>query len=174
MKRSILRGHVSPAFSRKLRGIGSRRHDASQKRLWKINVLPARAFVRSFAFSFLPFSLRFFFVHEKENISFFSITSFDFEKRIERTNISFSFFLFFTNGKESYIIFVDTSLYESFDFEKRGRNGLTNIVDRYYYYYYSTTRRFHSDDRGGAGKRGLRAIMETRFRASLKDRLRVV
>lgn len=127
MKRSILRGHVSPAFSRKLRGIGSRRHDASQKRLWKINVLPARAFVRSFAFSFLPFSLRFFFVHEKENISFFSITSFDFEKRIERTNISFSFFLFFTNGKESYIIFVDTSLYESFDFEKRGRNGLTNI-----------------------------------------------
>ena len=83
-------------------------------------------------------------------------------------------FLFFTNGKDSYIIFVYTSLYESFDFEKRGRNGLTNIVDRYYYY--STTRRFHSDDRvgGGAGKRGLRAIMETRFRASLKDRLRVV
>lgn len=36
-------------------------------------------------------------------------------------------FLFFTNGKESYIIFVYTSLYESFDFEKRGRNGLTNI-----------------------------------------------
>ena len=36
-------------------------------------------------------------------------------------------FLFFTNGKDSYIIFVYTSLYESFDFEKRGRNGLTNI-----------------------------------------------
>lgn len=171
MKRSILRGHVSPAFSRKLRGIGSRRHDASQKRLWKINVLPARAFVRSLS-PFFRFLFVFFCPREREYIVLLN-NVFRFRKE-DRTDEYL--FLFFTNGKESYIIFVYTSLYESFDFEKRGRNGLTNIVDRYYYYYYSTTRRFHSDDRvgGGAGKRGLRAIMETRFRASLKDRLRVV
>lgn len=132
---------------------------------------PMRAFVRSFVFSFLPFSLRFFFCpREREYIVLLNNV---FRSRKEDRTDEY-LFLFFTNGKESYIIFVYTSLYESFDFEKRGRNGLTNIVDRYYYYYYSTTRRFHSDDRGGAGKRDLRAIMETRFRASLKDRLRVV
>lgn len=172
MKRSILRGHVSPAFSRKLRGIGSRRHDASQKRLWKINVLPARAFVRSLS-PFFRF-LFVFFLSTRKRIYIVLLNNVFRSRKEDRTDEYL--FLFFTNGKESYIIFVYTSLYESFDFEKRGRNGLTNIVDRYYYYYYSTTRRFHSDDRvgGGAGKRGLRAIMETRFRASLKDRLRVV
>lgn len=137
------------------------------------NQCTTRAGVRSFAFAFLPFSLRFF-LSTRKRIYIVLLNNVFRSRKEDRTDEYL--FLFFTNGKESYIIFVYTSLYESFDFEKRGRNGLTNIVDRYYYYYYSTTRRFHSDDRvgGGAGKRGLRAIMETRFRASLKDRLRVV
>lgn len=128
----------------------------------------ARSFVRFLLSS--VFSSFFFCPREREYIVLLNNV---FRSRKEDRTDEY-LFLFFTNGKESYIIFVYTSLYESFDFEKRGRNGLTNIVDRYYYYYYSTTRRFHSDDRGGAGKRDLRAIMETRFRASLKDRLRVV
>lgn len=125
MKRSILRGHVSPAFSRKLRGIGSRRHDASQKRLWKINVLPADAGVRSFVRFLLSsvFSSFFFCPREREYIVLLNNV---FRSRKEDRTDEY-LFLFFTNGKESYIIFVYTSLYESFDFEKRGRNGLTNI-----------------------------------------------
>lgn len=136
MKRSIPRGHVSPAFSRKLRGIGSRRHDASQKRLWKINVLPAdvsagvRSFVRLFAFSFplLPFFFR---PREGEYIALVR-ASFDFERRIEPTNISSSFFP--QRGGELYHLRL---IRKSFDFEKGGRNGPTNVpVDRYYYYRY--------------------------------------
>lgn len=83
-----------------------------------------RAFVRSFVFSFLPFSLRFFFCpREREYIVLLNNV---FRSRKEDRTDEY-LFLFFTNGKESYIIFVYTSLYESFDFEKRGRNGLTNI-----------------------------------------------
>lgn len=89
------------------------------------NQCTTRAGVRSFVRFLLSsvFSSFFFCPREREYIVLLN-NVFRFRKE-DRTDEYL--FLFFTNGKESYIIFVDTSLYESFDFEKRGRNGLTNI-----------------------------------------------
>lgn len=88
------------------------------------NQCTTRAGVRSFAFAFLPFSLRFF-LSTRKRIYIVLLNNVFRSRKEDRTDEYL--FLFFTNGKESYIIFVYTSLYESFDFEKRGRNGLTNI-----------------------------------------------
>lgn len=82
-----------------------------------------RSFVRSLS-SFFRF-LFVFFLSTRKRIYIVLLNNVFRSRKEDRTDEYL--FLFFTNGKESYIIFVYTSLYESFDFEKRGRNGLTNI-----------------------------------------------
>lgn len=94
-----------------------------------------RSFVRLFAFSFppLPFFRFLFFFRPREGEYIALVrASFDFERRMEPTNISSSFFP--QRGGELYHLRL---IRKSFDFEKGGRNGPTNVpVDRYYYYRY--------------------------------------
>lgn len=171
MKRSIPRGHVSPAFSRKLRGIGSRRHDASQKRLWKINVLPAdvSAGVRSFVYSlspfppptFLPFSLLF----SSTGRRIYRSRSRVFRFRKEDGTNQYLFFLFPPTGRRVISFTVDTKI---FRFRKGRKEWTDECTGRSLLLLsllsslllllssFKSTRRFHSDDRvgGRAGKKG--------------------